>query len=135
MSPCLHHTHALYMIYKSLSLSLSKHHSSSCLHLSLCLQRNRQRERAAADTKRRANDMRRHAHAFCTLYEMEVCKRVMKAFMYTHIKEMNMHHIYAVYELNTSQKCRFRKTSSESSSQKIIRIRRTKTTVKRQLDI
>ena len=56
---------------------------------------------------------------------------MMKACMYTHIKEMNMHHIYAVYELNTSQKCRLRKTSSESSSQKIIRIRRTKTTVKK----
>ena len=135
MSPCLHHTHALYMIYKSLSLSLSKHHSSSCLHLSLCLQRNRQRERAAADTKRRANDMRRHAHAFCIIYEMEVCKRMMKACMYTHIKEMNMHHNYTVYELDTCQKCRLRETSSETSSQKIIHTRQTKTTVKRHLNI
>ena len=60
---------------------------------------------------------------------------MMKACMYKHIKEMNVHHIYEVYELDTWEKCRMRETSSETSSQKIIHIRRTKTTVKRQLNI
>ena len=60
---------------------------------------------------------------------------MMKTCMNKYINEMNIHHIYAVYELDMWQKCRMRETSSETSSQKIIHIRRTKTTVKRQLDI
>ena len=60
---------------------------------------------------------------------------MMKACMYKHIKEMNMHNNYTVYELDTWEKCRLRETSSKTSSQKIIHIHRTKTTVKRQLDI
>ena len=125
------HTHTVYDIYVTLSSSIF--HPLAFITVCVCSATERER---AADTKRRANDIRgRRAHAFCTLYEREVCKRMMKTCMYTHIKEMNMHHIYAVYELNTSQKCSLRETSSETSSQKIIRIRRTKTTVKRQLDI
>ena len=115
-------------------MSLSLEASLTLLPSSLSVSAAQQTERAA-DTKSRANDMRRHAHAFCTLYEMEVCKRMMKACMYKYIKEMNMHNNYTVYELDTCQKCRLRETSSETSSQKIIRTRRTKTTVKRHLNI
>ena len=120
------HTHTVHDIYVTLSSSIF--HPLAFITVCVCSATERER---AADTKRRANDMRgRRAHAFCIIYESEGCKRMMKACMHKRIKEMNIHNNCTVYELDTWQKCRLRETSSETSSQKIIHIRRTKTTVK-----
>ena len=126
------HTHNV-IRYIYVTLSRSIFHPLAFISVCVCSATERGR---AADTKRRSNDMRRRrAHALCIIYESEGCKRMMKTCMNKYINQMNIHHIYAVYELDMWQKCRMRETSSETSSQKIIHICRTKTTVKRQLDI